>query len=235
MNLIPPHIQDLGVIRRALFASNYLPDEVPNYWSIVTGFATQNSHLEKNIDHFTMKATIENLQLLNATAFSSDSQLIKEIHAFHQVREEPLGVLLISPNDKCGLCHSKLLVRKDRPSHVTVYTELFGTLAGTHYHKYCSNSQKKGCSFRQYYGYHSDGDQSVTFYDDNWAQMTYFISSSETAFELKMLIKFDAELLLGQISYTQKADIYNYSNNYDITSKRCSAMIKSDITQPDKR
>ena len=98
----------------------------------------------------------------------------------------------------------KAAIHSDRPSHLTVYTESFGTVVGTHYHKYyhkyCHN-HKKGCSFRQYYGYHSKGNQSVIFYDTIWAQMQYFVSSSETAFEVKMLVKFDAKLLLGQISY----------------------------------
>lgn len=216
MDLIPPDIKDLGVIRRAIFASNYLPKECPNHWSLVFQFSTTNCQQE--IDQITLKTVIENLQLLNVTAFSTDSQLMEEIHDF-RVRDEPLGIVFVSSNDECGMCGGKLLVRKDRPSHMSVYTELFGTVAGTHYHKYC---QKRGCSFRQYYGYHSKGDQSVAFYDVNWAQLAYFVSSSETSFEVKMLSKFDAELLLGQISYSQKAEIYNYSNNYEVEPKKCS-------------
>ena len=34
-----------------------------------------------------------------------------------------------------------------------------------------------------------------------------------------MLQKLDAELLIGQISYKQKAEIYNVSNGYDATKK----------------
>ena len=41
------------------------------------------------------------------------------------------------------------------------------------------------------------------------------MSSQETAFELSMLEKYDAELLIGQVSYQQKADIYNYQNGFD--------------------
>jgi hypothetical protein len=227
MNCIPASITDLAVIRRAIFASNYLPKECPNYWSIVTAFATQDSQICKDIDDSTIKATIENLQLINPAAFYTDCKLIEEIHAVYRIRDEPLGIVLISPNSECGECHSKLLIRKDRPSHVIVYTESYGTIAGTHYHKYCS---RRGCTFRQYYGYHSNGDHSVIFYDINWIQMEYFISSSETAFELKMLSKFDAELLLGQISYSQKASIYNYTNNYEIPRKTCSFIKKSDAS-----
>ena len=34
-----------------------------------------------------------------------------------------------------------------------------------------------------------------------------------------MLQKFDAELLIGQVSYKQKAEIYNVSNGYDTAKK----------------
>ncbi len=55
------------------------------------------------------------------------------------------------------------------------------------------------------------------------------MSSSETAFELGMLMKFDAELLLGQISYNQKADIYNYCNRYPVHPKKCSTLEKEEL------
>ena len=34
-----------------------------------------------------------------------------------------------------------------------------------------------------------------------------------------MLQKFDVELLIGQVSYKQKASIYNITNGYDDTKK----------------
>ena len=194
----------------------------PNYWTLVTQFATMNSYLSKGLDPTTMKAMIENLQLFNPTAFATDKQLMEEIHALNSINE-PLGLVLVSSNEVSRLCRDRLLICSDRSSHITVYTELFGTLLGTHYQKYCQN-QRKGCSFRQYYRYHSDGDKSVTFYDNDWDQLDYFVSSSEAAFEMKMLSKFDAELLLGHISYKQKADIYNYSNSYEVQLKKCSSL-----------
>lgn len=126
------------------------------------------------------------------------------------------------------------MIRSDRPSHITVYTETSGTTIGTHFHKYCQNF-RKGCSFRQYYGYSSEGSQSVTFYDSNWAAHEYFVSSSETAFELGMLKRFDAELLLGRISNSQKAEIYNYSHGYPVLPKKCSTLKKDEIPVPPKR
>lgn len=43
---------------------------------------------------------------------------------------------------------------------------------------------------------------------------------------MSMLKKFDIELLIGQISYKQKADIYNVSKGYDTTKKQCSTIVK---------
>ena len=42
MEVIPSQIKDLGVVRRALFASVYLPKACPNYWSVITQFATMS-------------------------------------------------------------------------------------------------------------------------------------------------------------------------------------------------
>ena len=141
----------------------------------------------------------------------------------------PIGIALISPNNTCRLCGNKLLVRNERPRHVTIYTEAYGTIVGTHYHKYCQKF-RKGCNFRQYYGYSSEGNQSITFYDTHWADLRYFVSTSETAFELDMLRRFDAELLIGRISYNQKSEIYNYYNEYPVPPKKCSTQDKDDIT-----
>ena len=57
------------------------------------------------------------------------------------------------------------------------------------------------CNYRQYYGFHKAGDQSVSYYDSDWATLDFFVSTSETAIEMIMLKKFDAELLLGNLSY----------------------------------
>ena len=45
--------------------------------------------------------------------------------------------------------------------------------------------------------------------------LSYFISSRETAFEMSMLTKLDADILIGVMSYKQSADIYNYIHGYD--------------------
>ena len=43
MDLIPaPIANDLGLIRRVVFASVYLPKDTSDYWSKVTAFVTNN-------------------------------------------------------------------------------------------------------------------------------------------------------------------------------------------------
>lgn len=65
-------------------------------------------------------------------------------------------------------------------------------------------------------------------YDTDWQDNTYFISTQETGFELSMLQKFDVELLIGQVSYKQKATIYNITNGYDDTKKKSHTSGKDD-------
>ena len=44
---------------------------------------------------------------------------------------------------------------------------------------------------------------------------------------MAFLERFDAELLLGQVSYKQKSDIYNFYNKYEKTQKKCQTMATS--------
>ena len=126
---------------------------------------------------------------------------------------------------KCDLCGGKLLLRGDRPCRMTLYTESLGTVPATHFHKYCNN-YCKGCAFVQFYGYYKTGTGTLC-YSVDWMSHPYFLSSQETGFKIAMLKVFDTELLIGQISYKQKADIYNASKGYDTTKKTCSAIEKN--------
>ena len=194
--------------RRIIFAVVYLPKDLPHYWSVVSEFASRACKSVNSLQPDVVRIAVENLQFINGKAFVADKELTHEIHGVFSslTAPHPIGIVLISFNDKCRLCGSSLLVRNERASHITIYTEEYGTVVGTHYHKYCQKF-KKGCNFRQYYGYSSEGSQSVIFYDAQWAEHKYFVSSSETAFELDMLRKFDSELLIVQMSYNQKAEI----------------------------
>lgn len=219
MELIPPELaSDLGLIRKIIFASVFLPKDFPDYWSTIAKFASVTSG-NSQVTEENVKVMIENLQVFNDHAFYSDKQLLSEFLSFSPNGGRPIGIALISNATICKLCGGKLLLKKDRPSHVTIYTQTFGTVVGSHFHKYCQNF-RSGCNFRQFYGYHSSGSQHL--YDCNWDQLDYLVSTSETAFEISMLSAFDVELLIGQISYKQKADIYNLTNKYLVPPKKCS-------------
>ena len=186
-------------------------------WNIV---ATLSSQGNSKITPESAKMLMENMQLLNAEAFGTDEELIRELIAMeYGPTKQLLGVLLIPSQTKCISCGGKLLLRADRSSRLSLYTSTLGTVPATHYHKYCHN-YRKGCNVVQFYGYQRERDQRLHY--DNWMSLRYFLSSQETGFELQMLQRFDAELLVGQISYQQKADIYNISNGYDATKKHCS-------------
>lgn len=225
MDLIPSAIaSDLSIVRRVIFSAVYLPREFPDYWSTIARFASNESVTVTPAD---VKLMVENIQAFNQSAFLTDKQLAEEIHVLGNKDKYSLGIVLISNVSTCPSCNGKLLTKIDRPSHLIIYTETYGTVVGTHYHKYCQNF-RKGCNYSQFYGYHSNGSQSPASYDSNWAQLKYFVSTSETAFEMSMLAKYDSELLVGQLSYEQKADIYNYINNYPVSPKQCSTIKKDD-------
>ena len=221
MELVAAQVGDTGVLRRMLFATSYLPSDIPHYWNIVATFSTQGS---SRISPETTKMLMENMQILNAEAFCTDGELMRELISMeYGPTKQPLGVPLIPSQTECCSCGGKLLLRGDRPSRLSLYTESLGTVPATHYHKYCHN-YRKGCNVVQFYGYHRDRDHRLRY--DHWMRLPYFLSSQETGFELEMLRKFDVELLIGQISYQQKADIYNISNGYDATKKQCSMTVK---------
>ena len=67
---------DPGVLRRMMFATSYLPHDLPKYWEVVASFANQNSHPNKHdVSPDFAKITMENTQMLHSKAFSSDAQL----------------------------------------------------------------------------------------------------------------------------------------------------------------
>ena len=217
MELVAEKIPQVSVLRRLLFACSYLPSSCPNYWEIISQFATEGSSCV--LDPATAKLLMDNVQILNSRAFARDGELEQEIIAMKDGTHQPLGVILISPNCVCLQCGGKLLARRDRFSKVTLYTESMGTVPAKHFYKYC----QKGCSFTQHYGYYSINDAQGVFYNNDWSKLQYFVSSQETAFELSMLHKFDAELLIGQLSYKQRADIYNFSKGYETSRKESFA------------
>ena len=97
--------------------------------------------------------------------------------------ETNLGVVL-SSRDTCVMCHSRLLVRKDRPASIVIYDDRMGTVHGTHFHKYCTN---RACGHIHYYGYYTSGKASQcskVIFEDDWESLRYFVSSRKTTFSL---------------------------------------------------
>lgn len=226
MDLVSAQVKDVAVFRRMQFAVAYLPEEMPNFWEIVTSFANKYYTDKSVVSLETTRVLMESLLFLDRKSFSMDMDLTKELITMEYGSDrQQLGIPLIPTQQQCQICSGKLLLKCDRPSRISLYTETYGTVPATHYHKYCNN-YRKGCTFVQYYGFHKSQTEENTSYDSNWMDLPYFVSSQETAFEVSMLKHFDAELLLGQISYKQKADIYNVCNGYDTTRKECSSIEK---------
>lgn len=117
--------------------------------------------------------------------------------------------------------HDKLLLKATECQKDCVYDDKHGTYIGCHYIKFC---RKPICKFRQYYGILPDGIE--IFYDDDWMGNKFFLSTKQTAFTTTFLKSFDVELLIGQLSYNQKANIYNAIYGYNRGLKKTSSSEK---------
>ena len=139
MDIASSLVKDVSVLRRMLFASTFLPCDMPHYWEVVASFSNQGSY--ENVSSSQVKLLMENLEILNQQAFSSDLILTRELLSTES-KSQPIGVVLVSGKKTCRSCGTKLLLRGDRPSRITLYTEQLATLPATHYHKYCGNKRK---------------------------------------------------------------------------------------------
>ncbi len=137
MELASSVLKDVSVLRRMLFATAFLPGELPHYWEVIASFSCLGSSTIVSAD--TVKLLMENLQFLNDQAFATDAKLRRDLMnaVAGEPSLEPLGVVLVSNNQTCRSCGGELLVRQDRSSRVILYTEDMGTVPATHYHKYC--------------------------------------------------------------------------------------------------
>lgn len=200
----------VSVVRRLAFASATLPKETPHYWDVVSRFATK---VGKNAEVTPQEAKtfIENVRFLDCDTLTSDQELCTEL--LHEVGSNgnPLGIVLLSPKQSCNLCSAPLIIKADRPSKITIYTDSMGTIDGTHFRKICKRF-RSGCAFVQHYGHYSTGVQM--YFDDDWHTLPYFLSTRETAFDMSLLQQLDAEVLIGQLSYKQRAEIYNMKHDY---------------------
>ena len=136
---IAKYVKDVSVVRRLLFATASLPQDLPNMWGIAVEFATRGKESRNAVTPQQAKLLVENLRELDSLAFASDRQLLQELVEFQVNKLRPMGVVLISSNNSCLLCKSRLQLRKDRPAPVVIYDDDMGTVPGTHFHKYCTS------------------------------------------------------------------------------------------------
>lgn len=90
-------------LRKILFAVHHLPEDMPNYWKTIKEFAKVGMKISE------LQTTIENMEFFSGAAFSTDEELLQEIC------RDSVGVVLILPAKKCGICDVKLTTRADRP------------------------------------------------------------------------------------------------------------------------
>lgn len=209
--------QDISVLTRLCFAARYLNKQTPKYWEFVKAFGFKS--MDRKPDSKQVEIFMQNLQYLDSDALEVNQSLVQQMQQLEGFQGHPLGIVLLSANNTCRLCGGNLLVRADRPSFPVIYQELQGTTCGTHFCKYCQNNHK-GCSFTQHYGFYTKGMEQEVVYDRDCLDLPFFLSTNMTAFETRMLQKFSGEILLGQLTYRQKCDIYNYTHQYNSGLKK---------------
>lgn len=222
---------DVSVVKRVLVAAQEIPAETPSYWELVTAFGFKNAKEKPSTEM--VRVLVENTQFLDSEAMKMDVDLLKELIEHKGFDGNPLGIVLLSSRSNCQLCGGNLLVRADRPSFLTGYTDSLGTIPMTHFRKYC-NKAKKGCPFTQHYGYYSVGEDTDVIYDATWKEIPFFMSTHKTAFEMGLLKRFSAELLIGQVSYNQRSDIYNYVHGYESKRKIATTLTGTHTTNSSK-
>ena len=210
LEIVARHLKDVSVLRRLLFAASNLSEEVPNFWGIVVEFATAGKVQCNSIDSDAVAALVNNIHSFDERAFESDASLTHELISLTSAgstcgRTRPLGIVLISPEKRCVICGQTLTLRRDRPACITVYDDNLGPAPGSHFHKICTN---KMCDLTQYFGYYTTGSKAL--FNANWRDLEYSVSSSLTAFSMSMLKRMDIEIVIGQLSYKQIADIFNH-------------------------
>ena len=133
-------MEDNAISRRLLFAASFLPNDLPQFWETVAKFGNLASS-KQEITAESARITVENIQALKSNIFISDSELINQmVEMEYGVTGKQLGIPLVSDEKTCLICGGLLLMRNDRPSYLTLYTESMGTVCATQFYKYCQNN-----------------------------------------------------------------------------------------------
>ena len=123
----------------------------------------------------------------------------------------PLGGVFMSARKVCGRCNAALALEKK--SHVVVvYHMEHGTYLGSRMTKVC-----RKCKVYEHYGYWTE--KSQRFYDAEFLELDFFLSSEETAFEMSLLQQYAALLVVGALPFSTFAEAYNRRFNYSTEEK----------------
>jgi len=189
--------QDVSILRRLSFATSNLNKETPRYWDFVKAFGFMSASLSAKVpDSKEVETFMQNLEYLDNEAMEVDHNLFRQMQKLEGFDGHPLGIVLISPNRLCRLRGGNLLLRTDRPSFPIIYSEVLGTISGTHFRKYCQNNHK-GCSFTQHYGFYSKGNEHEVVYNHDCFVLPYFLSTNMTAFDTKCFTNFQEKFYLA--------------------------------------
>lgn len=212
LTALSKHVKDVSVLRRLLFAISQLPHDLPDLWKVALEFATRGMD-DKIENSTTIQLILKNLQKMDPTAFQDDKTLFFELIATPS--SKALGVVLMPRMTNCLICGNTLQLRKDRTASVVIYDDSIGTIAGSHYHKACKN---RTCGYTQYYGYYTLKGSTQVYANRDWECLPYFVSSRETVFSKLTMQRFETEILLGQLSFKQCAEIFNQMHKSTILS-----------------
>lgn len=209
-------ISDLSVITRGLFYFTQIPRAFPDFGKKLFEFATNGKKdcvARESVNADSFLALTSNVTSLYS--LKNEEDLWREIHdASLKEGKYGLGAVLVSEKNVCRLCGKELRVKASRIVNVVIYHETRGTFLGCRIPKLCSG---RSCNMVQHYGYYTLGEKK--YYDEDWEEHEYLLCSGKTAFEIRMLKKFEIEILLGKLSFKEKADIYNDVHEYHMDAE----------------
>ena len=73
------HTDTASVQRRLVFATSFLPPDIPFYWNIVADFANQAISGKSSISQESARIAMGNVEVLYKDAFCSDVELTKQL------------------------------------------------------------------------------------------------------------------------------------------------------------
>lgn len=85
-------VSDTSVLRRLLFAASTLHQDIPEYWNVVTKFATKKSTLCTDLRPEQTRLIADNIMFTDPEVIATDLELYKELVICH-LKEKSIWVL----------------------------------------------------------------------------------------------------------------------------------------------